>query len=43
MQNTRYFFEILMELEFYCLIFEKFSNVKSDGNPYRDSIVVPRR
>ena len=42
MQNTRYFCQMLIKLEFSVQIFEKFSNIKCHENQCSGSRVVPR-
>jgi len=40
MQSTRYYFPILMKLEFSRQVFEKYSNIKFHENPFSGSRVV---
>jgi hypothetical protein len=42
MKNTRYSFPILVKLEYYQYMFEKYSNIKFHENPSCGSRVAPR-
>jgi hypothetical protein len=41
-QGTRYSCQILMKLEFYRQVFEKYTNIKFHDHPFSGSRVVPR-